>query len=217
VHVPHHLGRPGHLKAAAHPGESRAVTARGGPMSTEQVVFSNTVESLYRQALRGRLSQVLRLRLRHAGLDLDRPLLPGYPRSVWLRALELTGEELYPGMEREDAMRALGHAFIQGYARTLVGTAVMSMSRLLGPGRTLARMTRTLRTSNNYAQARLTAHGPNRYELWMNEPADAEGFMDGVLEAGLRMAGAQAPLVARKRLGQNACEYAISWAVGEAA
>ena len=77
-------------------------------MTTEQVLFSTAVESLYRQALKGRLSEVLKLRLRHAGLDLNRPLLPAYPRKVWVRSLELTAEELYPGLEREEAMERLG-------------------------------------------------------------------------------------------------------------
>ena len=89
-------------------------------MTTEQVLFSTAVESLYRQALKGRLSEVLKLRLRHAGLDLNRPLLPAYPRRVWVRALELTAEELYPGLEREEAMARLGASFIEGYAHTLV-------------------------------------------------------------------------------------------------
>ena len=111
----------------------------------------------------------------------------------------------------------LGHAFIEGYAHTLVGSAVMSMSRLLGPGRTLARLTRSLRTANNYSEARLTAHAPNRYALWVNEPSDTEGFMEGVLHAGLRMAGAREPLVQRARSGPAACEYSLSWALAEAA
>ena len=186
-------------------------------MTTEQVLFSTAVESLYRQALKGRLSEVLKLRLRHAGLDLNRPLLPAYPRKVWVRSLELTAEELYPGLAREEAMAHLGEAFIQGYSNTLVGSAVMSMSRLLGPGRTLARLTRSLRTANNYSEARLTAHAPNRYALWVNEPEDTEGFMEGVLQAGLRMAGAREPLVQRVRAGPAACEYTLSWALAEAA
>lgn len=186
-------------------------------MTTEQVLFSTAVESLYRQALKGRLSEVLKLRLRHAGLDLNRPLLPAYPRRVWVRALELTAEELYPGLPREEAMEQLGQAFIEGYARTLVGSAVMSMSRLLGPGRTLSRLARSLRTANNYSEARLTAHAANRYALWLNEPADTEGFMEGALRAGLRMAGAREPHISRTRAGPEACEYTLSWALAEAA
>ncbi|MBF5043600.1 DUF2378 family protein [Aggregicoccus sp. 17bor-14] len=186
-------------------------------MTTEQVLFSTAVESLYRQALKGRLSEVLKLRLRHAGLDLTRPLLPAYPRRVWVRSLELTAEELYPGLEREEALAHLGSAFIEGYAHTLVGGAVMSMSRLLGPGRTLARLTRSLRTSNNYSEARLTAHAANRYALWVNEPADTEGFMEGALRTSLRMAGAREPHVQRVRAGPEACEYVLSWALAEAA
>ena len=73
------------------------------------------------------------------------------------------------------------------------------------------------RTSNNYSEARLTAQAANRYALWVNEPADTEGFMEGALHAGLRMAGAREPLVARARTGPAACEYTLSWALAEAA
>ena len=47
--------------------------------------------------------------------------------------------------------------FWSGYEKTLVGSALTAMLRVLGPKRTLERMTRNFRTANNYTEVTVEA------------------------------------------------------------
>ncbi len=48
---------------------------------TEQIEFSQSVEGLFIKGLGSTLTPVMRDQLRAKGLDLDRPLRPGYPAA----------------------------------------------------------------------------------------------------------------------------------------
>ena len=62
-------------------------------MAQERLMFAHAVEALFGRALRGQVTERLKARLRQAGLDLDRPLLPAYPIAVWIAALEISVSE----------------------------------------------------------------------------------------------------------------------------
>jgi uncharacterized protein (TIGR02265 family) len=121
----------------------------------EPVIFTQSVESLFVHALGGRLDATVREELRRLGLDLDRPLLPAYPVRTWEAALVLAGRTLFPQVTPAEARFELGRLMIAHYDDTVLGKAVVAMGRLIGPRRTLERMTRNIRTSNNYVQSTL--------------------------------------------------------------
>jgi len=96
-------------------------------MSTERVIFGNTVDSLYRRTLDKDLPQELRARLKTLGLDLDAPLQAAYAHDVWVRCLDEVGRTLHPDLSLEAARRKLARRMIEGYAQTVMGAAVLNV------------------------------------------------------------------------------------------
>ncbi len=178
---------------------------------SERLVFSHTVEGLFRRGLAGRLSPELNEQLRKAGLDLDRPLLPAYPLETWLRCVSLAAQVLYPNEPRELALRHVGERMVDGYLETTMGSAMFGLLRLLGPHRTLGRMQKNFRSANNYTEVRLTELGPREADLWMNEPGMLRYFMEGILLAGLRGAGTPDVRVELRHFDDTSVTYRLSW------
>lgn len=84
---------------------------------------------------------------------------------------------------------SLGRAMFDSFGHTLLGKALL-MVRVLGPNRELQRMTRNLRTSNNYSDTKLTQKGPTAWELWINLVAFPH-YYRGLVECGLQHSGAK--------------------------
>ena len=177
----------------------------------QRQIYMQVVEGLLQHGLRGRVSPRLRERLRVAGVDLDRPLLPLYPVPLWARCLDIIIEEVHPGVPREEAFRRLARAHVEGYGATLLGRAVMSVMRMLGPKRVVQRLPETLRGTDNYTEAVLTERGPTSYELRVNSVIDAPGYAEALFEAVLQVGGAQAPQVTKVREEEDGTVYALTW------
>lgn len=152
------------------------------------VVFGNSVEALVRvlgPALDGKVkAQFLAL-----GVDLFNPN-PAYPYELWLQALNLAMQVLWPALPRDEATFLMGRAIFESYGQTVMGKALLQLVKVLGPRRALERMSRNLRTTNNYSETRLTEQGPNHFHLWVNRVAFPHYFR-GLLEAGLEFGGAK--------------------------
>jgi uncharacterized protein (TIGR02265 family) len=169
------------------------------------------VEGLLQHALHGKVSPRLRERLRTAGVDLDRPLLPLYPVPVWVRCLHLIVEEVYPSLPREEAFRQLARAHVEGYGRTLLGKAVLAMMRLLGPKRVAQRLPQVLGGTDNYTEATLTEVGPAHFELELNSNQDVPGYVEALLERMLEVGGAKAPRVTKLSAGEGRTRLSLTW------
>lgn len=178
---------------------------------TERVVFSSVVEGLLRHGLRGQVSLRLRERLRQAGLDIDRPLLPAYPVSQWQTCLRIIAEESSPGVPLETAFRQLAERHVEGYGHTLFGRAIYRVMRLLGPRRMVLRLPQTLRSTDNYTEAELVEKGPTTYEMRMNSVPDAPGYAESLFEAILRVAGAESPQVMKTQVEAEHTTYLLTW------
>lgn len=184
------------------------------PVSLEQrLVYVQVVEGLLQHGLHGQVSPRLKQRLKQAGIDLDRPLLPAYPVPMWTHCLSVIAEETYPGVPREESFRRLADAHVQGYGRTVIGRAVYGVMRLLGPRRLALRLPQTLRATDNYTEAELIERGPNTYEMRMNSALDAPGYVEALLESMLRVGGAEAPKVTKTHADPAApsSTYLITW------
>lgn len=180
-------------------------------MADELLVFEQTIEAVFVRALHGRLAPACKARLRQAGLDLDQKLRPAYPFDAWMTFLRITAEELYPGEPLEQGAFKIGEACIDGFRETMLGRAVLSLLRVLGPKRALMRATQNFRAGNNYTESRLKELGPRQFELWMNEVGSLPSFTAGILHAGLRTAGAENILIEMKGYDGHGCTYCISW------
>ncbi|PTL79880.1 DUF2378 family protein [Vitiosangium sp. GDMCC 1.1324] len=175
------------------------------------MVFVQVVEGLLRHGVGERVTPRLRERLRQVGLDLDRPLLPAYRAVMWHRCLHIIVEEVYPGLQREEAFRQLAAHHVEGYGQTLVGRALMRLLRLLGPRRTVYQMAQALRASDNYTEVRLTQLGPCSYEMWMNSVLDTPGYAEALFVGFLRASGAEEPRASIVRKEEESTTYVLTW------
>ncbi len=181
------------------------------PMADELLVFEQTLEALFLRALNGRLTPECKARLRQAGLDVDRKLQPAYSFEAWMEFVRITAEELFPGEPLEQGIWKLGDAYVEGFRETMLGRAVLSLLRVLGPRRTLARATQNFRAGNNFTETRLTERGPRHFELWMNNVGRYPAFTAGIIHGGLKVAGAKDIQVTVDAYDGRACTYGIRW------
>jgi uncharacterized protein (TIGR02265 family) len=93
----------------------------------------------------------------------------------------------------------------------MLGRAVLSMLRVLGPRRALMRATQNFRAGNNFTESKLNELGPGQFELWMNEVGPYPAFTAGIIHAGLRVAGAKDIAVEMTGYDGHACTYRINW------
>jgi uncharacterized protein (TIGR02265 family) len=175
----------------------------------EKLIFSQTFEGIFR-ALGPRLDPSLSAALRQLGLDTQKPLEPAYPLAVFLEAVRLIGQRLFPELDADGQAHALGREFMDGYSQTMVGRAMVGMMRVLGPRRTLERLSRQFRTGNNFSETTLTQVSPAEFQLWCNQ-VTIPGWYAGLIERGLELAGAKAPLALLLRLDETGGTFRVTW------
>ncbi len=178
----------------------------------ERLVFSHVLDGLYFRALKGQVTPRLVQRLRaEAGVDLEKPLEPGYPHTTWTKCVQLTAQELFPGVPEDEALQRVGATLTRGYFDTLVGGALAAMLRVLGPARALKRMDRSLRSGNNYSESRVTELGPGKFTMWTNEAGPLRYNMMGVVRQGAEIAGAKNLQVRITHFDDDSTTFDLSW------
>ena len=176
---------------------------------TEKLIFAQTIEGLLR-SLGGRVTPQLTEGLRLRGLNLSAALLPAYSLSVWVEVLSFVATQLHPGLALDEAVAAVGREFMDGYAQTLVGRAMVPMMRLIGPRRTLERVTRQFRTGNNFSETRLNQLSPSEFTLWVNE-VQLAGWYIGILSRGLELAGSREVKIELLSREAGAGTFRVRW------
>lgn len=177
----------------------------------QRLVFSQTFEGLQR-ALSDRLSGQVFAQFRALGVDFEKRLEPAYEFDVWANSALQAAKVMHPQLPEAEQLYRFGRAFIDGYAFTLVGKAMLASLRLIGPRRTLERMDRNLRTGNNYTQTQLRAVDgePNTFTLWVT-PVRYVDWYRGLLEAGMEAAGAKGLQVTAVAREGESVTYRIHW------
>lgn len=176
----------------------------------EPMVFSQAVEGLLR-ALGPRLDDSAKDHLRVLGLDVRHRLEPAYSLAVWTQVMRFGSTLVAPGRPPPEQMFELGRRFIEGYSETIVGRAMLTALKVLGPRRTLERMSRNFRSGNNYTQTTLEALGPSEFTLWFNEVKEPE-FYRGMLTAGVDHSGAKVVTVKTLKHDASGATFSIKWA-----
>lgn len=190
-------------------GRLPRVPTAAAPM-TDKLIFSQTFEGLFRAAAPA-LDAPMVAALRGVGIDPEAELRPAYPLSVFHDTVRLLGQRLFPD-ERPDAQaRRLGRQFMDGYALTMVGRAMVGMMRVIGPRRTLERLSRQFRTGNNFSETKLTEQAPGRSQLWCNQ-VSLPGWYEGIISRGLEFAGARDVTVQLIRQDEQGAAFEIRWA-----
>lgn len=158
----------------------------------KRLVFSHTVEGLFFKALKDRVTDRMRERLRsEAKLDLSQKLEPALSITSWCKCLEICATELYPDWPVEDGIEEIGLLLTRGYFETLIGAALKGVLKVLGPARALKRMDRSLRSGNNYAEIQVTELSPTRFRFWCNEVGSSRYVMLGLICGGAEVSGAK--------------------------
>jgi uncharacterized protein (TIGR02265 family) len=182
----------------------RAIVERVEP----PLVFSQTVEGLLKAL--SPMSATSKLKLQAIGVDPDRRLEPAYSREKWLELMRLACDIHAPGKQLEPTSYDLGRRFMTAYTQGLVGKAMMAALRVIGPRRALERMSRNFRTGNNFSETKLTEPSPGRYELWCSH-ATIAGWYQGIIEAGLALAGATEVKATLLRRENGGAVFQVEW------
>ncbi|MDX2014926.1 MAG: DUF2378 family protein [Myxococcaceae bacterium] len=153
----------------------------------EHLIFSQTIEGLLRAL--GPLPPEARAHFKTLGLDVDRPLLPAYPLEQFVAVLDAAGALVAPQATPLEQGRLLGRRFMDGYQNTLIGRAMVAVMRIIGPWRTLERLSHQFRTGNNFSETHLSRLGPTEAKLWCNR-VSRPGWYLGIIGRGLELAGA---------------------------
>lgn len=177
---------------------------------SEKLIFSQTVEGLLR-SLGGKLTPELVAGMQARGIDPAATLLPAYPQETFTTVVTWLAAQLYPKLPVDDAIAQVGRGFMDGYGETMVGRAMLAMIRLIGPRRTLERVTRQFRTGNNYSDTRLTARSATEYDLWVNE-VSMVGWYLGIIARGVELAGAKGVKVTLLSHDASGANFHVTWA-----
>ena len=171
-------------------------------------MYAQSVEGLFRAL--APLSASVKQRFAALGVDPDKRLEPAYTREKWLELIRLACELTAPGQDVEVATRALGRRFMEGYGQTLVGKAMLTMLRVIGPRRALDRMSKNFRTGNNFSQTKLSQPSPGVYELWCSHVTIA-GWYQGIIEGGLTLSGAREVKATLVRRENEGAVFRVEW------
>lgn len=176
---------------------------------SQDLVYDFGVESLFK-GLGEKVTPALKEKVRAVGIDLDRKLLPGYPKEVWVRAVDVVARELSSGGDLHAARRQLGHHITLGFSEGMLGKLMAPGVRLMGVRRVLQRLPKTLSMSNNFMRAAVTELSPNSVRVEMNEAVPSAEFLCGVIEAMTAYAGAKSCEVSSVREGPMVV-FSVKW------
>jgi uncharacterized protein (TIGR02265 family) len=155
-------------------------------MSTGQrVVFGSLYEGFV-QGLGPRLTAEVRAQMKAEGLDFDKlpPALPAADSIRYTRRLAILA---FPDEPEVEALRLLGLHAIRGWQQTILGSAAAAMLRLIGPHRTLKRLSRAFQTTNNYSQATSEVVSDKEALVIVNDVDTMPSYWQGIFEAGLEL------------------------------
>jgi uncharacterized protein (TIGR02265 family) len=177
----------------------------------QRVVFKHTVEGLFFQALKGKVSARIKQRVRdEAKIDLDK-IEPAVPLTRWNRSFEICAEELFPGERAEVALERMGRMMTHGYFETFLGRAVAGVLKVIGPARALKRLDRSFRSGNNYSEVKVTELAPTHYRFWCNDVGMARHVVLGVVSGGGEVAGAKNLRGEVTHHDEQGCTIELKW------
>lgn len=174
----------------------------------ERLAYGHSIEALL-AAVQPVLDAGLVAELRDLGID-PKKVLPSYPAELTRKAVAVCAKRLSPTVSEDEALRALGRRFVERYGESLIGRALVTASKLLGPRRMLDRAATQFRTANNYLETKVMHFAPGRSELWLNEVAHGPWF-EGIIAAMLEICGAHGVSVRLAKNDASGAVFSVSW------
>lgn len=176
---------------------------------SEKLIFAQTFVGLLR-SIGPRLTPELKTAMCEVGFDSEARLAPAYSMQTFISVVELVADHFHPRLPPDEGVAMVGRGFMDGFAETLIGRAMVGMLRVIGPVGALKRVTQEFRTGNNYSVTRLNELGPRRFELWVNE-ARMPGWYIGIISRGLELAGGRNPRVSLIRRESEGGFFLVEW------
>ncbi len=176
--------------------------------SSVRYVFATSVECLLR-GLGTRATPELRARLRERGLDIAR-LPAAISVEEWTPQLIFISEQVFPGVPRGEALYSLGRHFMLGWKQSLMGSAISSLLRVVGPVRSLPRLERAFRTSNNFVKARTELLDAHSARIHLNDVYTLPEYWAGVIHGGLTIIGREGEVTVEK-FEHPGCTLFVRW------
>lgn len=177
-------------------------------MSEERVVFAQSMEGLWRAL--DPLTAQERAAFLKAGVKKPGDFLPAYPLLQYIEILDACAASRFASLNELERYTEVGRLFFSGFERTLIGAAMVTMLKVLGPKRTLDRMTRNFRTANNFTDGLVESLAPNHHYVRINYTL-RPGFYLGLLDSGCRRAGAQGLTTKLLQSKDFASTYELRW------
>ncbi len=174
----------------------------------ERVVFGTSMEGIHR-ALTPPTPQEKAAFVK-AGV-VDGRFASAYPLDQYMEILDACANSRFADAEPLERYTRVGRLFWAGYEKTLVGAALTALLRVLGPRRTLDRMTRNFRTANNYTECSVETLAPNHHFVRVNYVA-RPGFYLGIIESGCVRAGAKDLSVTFVESTNESPVFEVKWA-----
>ena len=177
----------------------------------ERLIFGTSVGGMLRALGDDVEKPEVKAALRGLGVDPDK-LLPGYRVPEYVKLMEFIGAQRFPTLQGEARDRELGREFIRGFAQTLVGKATLAMGKVLGPMRATMRLTRSMRTVNNYSTSGANQLSARSVEVWC-EPVLRPWYYVGVFKEGGRSLHGDSYTVELRRFDaqRERAEFLITW------
>ncbi len=107
--------------------------------------------------------------------------------------MDLVAGSLYPGLSMGEAQWKLGESTVYGFEGTMLGKAMIALSRVIGPRRALLRFPTMSRSSNNFSHMEAKELSPTEIELIGEPYVGWPEFVQGCIRAVIDVAGAKDP------------------------
>lgn len=178
---------------------------------TDKLVFDASLEGLFLRGLGGTLAPALRDELKALGIDVSKKLPPAVTRETWYRALNSTARHTFPQLEHRAALREIGVVLVKGVQETFFGKTMAPVVRALGVRRLIDRLPKNMKTSNNFAEGKVTTLDATAVQFDVTDVGDAPEVMQGSLEQLVRWAGARTVQVEFTVTQAPAARYVVRW------
>ena len=109
----------------------------------DHVVFSHTIEVLFRKVLSPHVTPAIEAKLKTVGIDLSKPLDPAYPLRIFDAAIEVVAVEGMSHLDKRAALRKIGELQVDSFVQTFIGKATFQFLKQLSRERFLNRLAHT--------------------------------------------------------------------------
>lgn len=177
----------------------------------QRVYYAVAIESTFKHGPGLKLTDAQRAVLRDEYGINPFNTMPVYSVEVMDRALAYLQRELFPEMRKEQSEELLGALSFRGFTETLIGKAIMQMMRLIGPERTMPRMSKNLAAGTSFMVITSKKLAPGDFELHVSDVAGIPHFYKGMFAEGLAYTRAKNLKVEIASTSGASATYRITW------